>query len=80
MLREPKTAAELKEEVQRLVDRAAADIEAGSEICIPFPMLFGGGPDSDGCNWFMSLYAVPEAGRALAKKAALEIRSKWNLA
>lgn len=76
MPRETRTAAEIQDEVQRLIDMRKGDDEDIVAAHLPVPLAE---PDEDGCNWTMLNFTGDRVHFSLVGVAVLEVQAKWNL-
>lgn len=79
MPRENKTAAEIRAEVQRLIDsndRVGSD-KAQIRVPEPTPMAQ---VDKTGCNWSMEYFGNARGYEDVVGRALAEVQARWNLA
>ncbi|SEI64695.1 hypothetical protein [Paraburkholderia diazotrophica] len=77
MLRKPRTASQLQDEVSRRIHRAPEVVDDGVKISVPRPQLQK--PDASGCNWTMKHFGNAIGFERIVDDALKTVQKEYNL-
>ena len=77
MIRKPRTASQLQDEVSRRLHRIHEIVEDGVKIRVPRPQMQE--PDATGCNWTMKHFGNAVGYERFVKEVLAAVRAEYNL-